>query len=424
MPDLPLSTARLQLRDFVPQDVAAYAALRCGQYFGRHYAPSELTAEFSASLLARFISWQAEQPRRHWQLAITLNDGTLIGSLGVRLAERHGEASFGIELGEAWWGQGYAIEAAGCLLSVAFNQLGVHRIEADTAAANVAAQQLATRLGFVHSRQVGERVQLALAVALPGIETEWRLQSPHSRMQRLEGCWQLASPHRPDFYYGNLLLPDSPPQDRAEWEARFDRAFASDSRVRHRTFCWQRGDDERREHYADWLAAGYHYDESAVLMATRDCLQSQPLPAGLQLRALQDEADWLQWQQLAMQTRDSAHDAAGYQRFLLGAQTQYRQLQARGQGAIHGVFAAGELLASAGLFVWQAMARYQLVMTAPAARRQGLASALVSQLGVQALQQVPRVIIVADEHYHALDLYRKLGFMLASREVSLCRWPQ
>lgn len=422
---LPLVTPRLQLRDFCASDQAAYRQLRLGSAFEQHYAAHQRSPDFSDALLQQFIAQQQATPRRTWQLAITLaDDGTLIGSVGLRYTSLAGEAQFGIELGQAYWGQGYAREAGTALLHDGFNPLGLHRVETDTHAANLPAQRLATSLGFVPSRQEGERHILALALDLPGVLSERMLLGTQARLSRHPGYWQLATPAQPDFFFGNLLLADQAPLDRATWEARFDSAFASQPGVHHRTLLWAMEDEDCAARYAHWQAAGYEYQEASALLLTRDTLQPATLPAGYTLRPLDSTDDWQQWATLLAASRDPGHDEAGYRRFLAGLQHRYLALQSHGHGHVWGVFAGPQLQASAGLFTGQALGRFQMVATAPQARRLGLASGLVSALADWGLARVPRLVIVADTHYHAIDLYRKLGFVSASREASLCWWPR
>jgi len=422
---LPLETARLRLRDFCADDADAYCRLRGGGAFGRHYAVHELSPGFSQGLLQQFIAQQQATPRRAWQLAITLADsGTLIGSVGLRHTSLAGEAQFGIELDQAYWGQGYAREAGAALLHAGFNTLGLHRVEADTHAANLPAQRLATGLGFVPSRQEGDRHILALALDLPGVLSERKLLGQTAQLRRHPGYWQLATPTQPDFFFGNLLLPDQAPLQREVWEARFDAAFAGHRGVQHRTLLWAMEDEDCAVRYQPWLDAGYQYMETIALLLTRDSLRPTLLPTGYTLRPLASDDDWQQWASLLASTRDPGHDEAGYRRFLRGLQQRYRQLEHGGHGHVWGVFASGQLQASAGLFTWQALGRFQMVATAPDARRQGLASGLISALAAWGLARVPRLVIVADAHYHAIDLYRKLGFVHASSEASLCWWPR
>ena len=47
---------------------------------------------------------------------------------------------------------------------------------------------------------------------------------------------------------------------------------------------------------------------------------------------------------------------------------------------------------------------------------------LLSQVAHQGFERAARLIIVADEHYHAQRVYRALGFTPVARIGSLCRW--
>ncbi|MCP1291200.1 MULTISPECIES: GNAT family N-acetyltransferase [Chromobacterium] len=160
-----LYSRRLMLRDFRPDDHAAYAMARSGREFARHYPPEELTPARSGQLLLRFLEQQRDAPRRGWQLAIVrVEDKALLGSVGLRGLGRGGEAGFGIELAESAWGQGYALEAARMMLDFGYRQLGWHRIWADCAPGNIAMLQLARRLGFV-VQPLGAEPRLSLLLS-------------------------------------------------------------------------------------------------------------------------------------------------------------------------------------------------------------------------------------------------------------------
>ncbi|MGR2680969.1 GNAT family N-acetyltransferase [Chromobacterium haemolyticum] len=160
-----LYSRRLMLRDFRPDDHSAYTMARSGREFARHYPPEEVTPARSGQLLLRFLEQQRDTPRRGWQLAIVRGeDKALLGSVGLRGLERGGEASFGIELAESAWGQGYALEAARMMLDFGYRQLGWHRIWADCAPGNIAMLQLARRLGFV-VQPLGAEPRLSLLLS-------------------------------------------------------------------------------------------------------------------------------------------------------------------------------------------------------------------------------------------------------------------
>jgi RimJ/RimL family protein N-acetyltransferase len=150
-----IATPRLLLRDFVPGDLPALAAYHADPRYREFCGPGDPRA---AELLAMFLRWARERPRRNFQLAIT-RGGELIGCAGVRTA---GPPELGLELAPRSWGRGYATEAAGALLRLAFESLGVERVRGSTAVGNVRVERLVRRLGFAR-------------VATAGARAEWRL---------------------------------------------------------------------------------------------------------------------------------------------------------------------------------------------------------------------------------------------------------
>ena len=143
-----LRTPRLRLREFVEEDWAGMLAYQSDPRYLRFYQWTERTEADVRAFVGLFLSWQAEAPRLKFQLAITLKErGCLIGNSGLRLARagaRQGE--LGYELSPAYWGQGYATEAAGAMMGFGFEALGLHRICAYTVAENLASQRVMEKL--------------------------------------------------------------------------------------------------------------------------------------------------------------------------------------------------------------------------------------------------------------------------------------
>lgn len=88
------------------------------------------------------------------------NSGALIGSVGLRCRPLIGhliqfgpaaissDADIGYELDPAWWGRGYATEAAQALVGFGIDQLGLHRIWAWCIADNAASVAVLKRVGM------------------------------------------------------------------------------------------------------------------------------------------------------------------------------------------------------------------------------------------------------------------------------------
>jgi ribosomal-protein-alanine N-acetyltransferase len=140
-----LETARLQLRPYTDADIA-------------ELVPLIGTREVAATTLriphpyterdAREFFALLHDPRKIW-LAITLRgDGRQIGGVGLTVDDQHQHAELGYWLGEPYWRQGYATEAAREMLRYGFDTLQLHRIFASHFKHNPASGRILVKLGM------------------------------------------------------------------------------------------------------------------------------------------------------------------------------------------------------------------------------------------------------------------------------------
>jgi RimJ/RimL family protein N-acetyltransferase len=96
------------------------------------------------------LDFQKAVPRTKFQLAITLKStGELVGNCGIRMkaAGAH-EADFGYELDPAFWGNGYATEAARAIVKYGFTKFKLHRIWSRCIAENVGSARVLEKVGM------------------------------------------------------------------------------------------------------------------------------------------------------------------------------------------------------------------------------------------------------------------------------------
>ncbi len=157
-----LATDRLRLRPFafsdVP-DVVAYAD--DGDWatylpIPRPYAQSD-GEEFVAKAVLK--GWESGP-----QLAIVL-DGTVIGSMGLRVDVNQRCAELGYGIGRRYWGKGLTAEAAAALLDWAFPAYDLGKAYARADARNVQSWRVMEKLSMIreaflrkHRIHAGERV--------------------------------------------------------------------------------------------------------------------------------------------------------------------------------------------------------------------------------------------------------------------------
>lgn len=117
----------------------------------RYYASTERSEPQVRDFVQMNVDLRYEQPRRKFQLAITLPpDGTLIGNCGVRRKQdNEWEADIGYELNPEYWGRGYATEAARAVVAFGFDELGLHRVSAWCIADNRASAHVLEKVGML-----------------------------------------------------------------------------------------------------------------------------------------------------------------------------------------------------------------------------------------------------------------------------------
>ena len=145
-----ITTERLILREFGEDDWRAVLEYQRDPLYLRFYPWEDRDEPDVRGFVDMFRDWQSEQPRRRFQLAITLReDGRLIGNCGLRRKpENEWEADIGYELCPQSWGHGYATEAARAMIDFGFQDLGLRRISSWCIADNVPSVRVLQRLGF------------------------------------------------------------------------------------------------------------------------------------------------------------------------------------------------------------------------------------------------------------------------------------
>lgn len=178
---LPITTERLILRRFEHRD--AEDLLR----FASHPSVARIVVELEATEagVREYIdmknSYQPFERGKCFDLAIERkDDGRVLGILSL-ICRDHGQGQIGWALAVDCRGRGYATEAAKALVAYGFNTLGLHRIWADTSAANTASWRLMERIGMRqegHLREAESRNGEWVDTLIYGLRAEeWQARS-------------------------------------------------------------------------------------------------------------------------------------------------------------------------------------------------------------------------------------------------------
>jgi len=249
-------------------------------------------------------------------------------------------------------------------------------------------------------------------------------------LERHDDHLVIRSPSSPAFYWGNMLVFDAPPRpgDADGWERLFAEAFADEPRVRHVTLAWD-GPNAPAGAAHEFVSRGYELDSSIGLVATPDDLHQHPRAnRQVTVRALDPDGDedlWAQVIDVQVDGRSSSEAEGAYRDFSADQQAVRRRHFRDGRGAWYVALDGGAVVGSCGVIVTDGRGRFQAVDTLATHRRRGVSSRLVVHAGRHAAEHhgADQLVIVADEHYHALGLYESLGFERAERVLGVCRRP-
>jgi ribosomal protein S18 acetylase RimI-like enzyme len=256
-----------------------------------------------------------------------------------------------------------------------------------------------------------------------------------ARVQRRPGYLLVRSPNNPTHWWGNLLLFDEPPRagDLERWEGLFEREFADEPVVTHRTFAWDSVDGELGEGAHEFTARGYDLEKLVGLIAAPKEIRAHPrenrdvLVRRLDPREGADAQLWRQALEIQVAGRDERIPEDEHREFALRRQGEWRSLFRARPGGWYVALDArtGEVLASCALMVLGERASIHDVDTIASHRRRGICSRLL----VEAVNEISRarppahVVIAADPDYHALGIYESLGFKALERCAGVSRMP-
>ena len=145
-----LKTERLLLRDFEPDDWQALHDVESRVEVARYQSFEPRTVAESRAYVIQASEEALRDPRGTYDLAVmVVSEDRLIGRCGLGITDATlGEGMLWYTMHPAYWGRGYATEAARAVVDFGFRELRLHRIWADCDPANVASGRVLEKLGM------------------------------------------------------------------------------------------------------------------------------------------------------------------------------------------------------------------------------------------------------------------------------------
>jgi RimJ/RimL family protein N-acetyltransferase len=149
-----LETARLTLRELVPDDLDFLASMMADPEVSHHY-DRRFSREAADEWLHRQLERYASDGHGLW-LAVEKATGTPVGQVGLMMqtVENRRRPEIGWLLDRKQWGKGYATEAGAAVRDLAFSRWKYPEVISLIRPANTASQQVAERLGMTAGPRV------------------------------------------------------------------------------------------------------------------------------------------------------------------------------------------------------------------------------------------------------------------------------
>lgn len=146
-----LETERLRLRQITHADAQAFVDLYGNPEVMRYLILDPPCDSIPAAIYT--IDWvNGHYEQKHaarWGITLKGGDDTMIGTCGFHFWDRtHRRADIGYDLNQAYWGRGYITEATHTLVRWCFDNLDLHRIQADCTQGNIGSERVLEKVGF------------------------------------------------------------------------------------------------------------------------------------------------------------------------------------------------------------------------------------------------------------------------------------
>lgn len=146
-----LETERLILRTWLMNDLRDFFEIYGDPEVWRYVDPAGVLKKEDAARrpLLKGIAYQQEHGICHWAV-VEKQRGRVIGACGFNLFEGGPRLELVYHFARAYWGRGFATEAARACLRYAFEELGAPAVVASVDKKNLASKRVLEKIGMIH----------------------------------------------------------------------------------------------------------------------------------------------------------------------------------------------------------------------------------------------------------------------------------
>jgi RimJ/RimL family protein N-acetyltransferase len=147
-----LTTERLALRRFTPDDLSWFADLHRDPAVTRYLGGAKDRAAIAAILRTRILDYYDRYPGLGVWVTVERVSGLPIGAHNLNHIQGEPLVQVGFTLAKRAWGRGYATEMAAALLRYGFGELSLPRISGIASLDNLPSQRVLRKIGL-HRRE-------------------------------------------------------------------------------------------------------------------------------------------------------------------------------------------------------------------------------------------------------------------------------
>jgi ribosomal-protein-alanine N-acetyltransferase len=144
-----IETSRLRLRELQVADSEAmletYSDPETMKYWS---AKPVVDLNGAREMVQADVDWAAKGDALVWAITNPPSDKVLGKCVLFQFSHENQRAEFGYVINRSHWAKGYMTETLTAIINFAFNELGLHRLEVDTDAENLASLRVMEKLGF------------------------------------------------------------------------------------------------------------------------------------------------------------------------------------------------------------------------------------------------------------------------------------
>lgn len=153
-----LKTSRAHLRPLALEDAGAmYEIYRDPETMRYWSSPPVTDVDGALKLVQADLDWVEEGNAIVWAIAEPSSNKALGKFVLFQFSQENRRAEVGYVLNREHWGNGLMTEIMARVIDYAFDELGLHRLEADTDTENAGSIALLEKMGFVHEGMFRQR---------------------------------------------------------------------------------------------------------------------------------------------------------------------------------------------------------------------------------------------------------------------------